>query len=126
MFPEYPNAALGAALTFGLGTTFFPFGMKRTQGADRAEEDRRRGPRSEHLGTQIDVTHVHQAPRSELVSRKCRCVRAKRGISIHATLQIAPMGRWHLLPGGSFEIEHVQGFRGRGKRRLVCRGVSGL
>jgi hypothetical protein len=25
MFPKYPNAALGAAVTFGLGTTFFPF-----------------------------------------------------------------------------------------------------
>jgi hypothetical protein len=25
MFPQYPNAALGAAVTFGLGTTFFPF-----------------------------------------------------------------------------------------------------
>jgi hypothetical protein len=25
MFPNYPNAALGAAVTFGLGTTFFPF-----------------------------------------------------------------------------------------------------
>jgi hypothetical protein len=26
IFPEHPRAALGAALTFGFGTTFFPFG----------------------------------------------------------------------------------------------------
>src|ERR1700722_9466387 len=92
--------------------------MQGAQAADRPASDGRGSLDPEHLGRQIDVADIDQAPRLELIARISRLVGAQRDVAIDATLQIAPVRGWYQALRYGLEFEDIQRFSRRSRRVL--------